>query len=269
MKVAILGGTGLVGTEMISILAERKFPLTELVVFASPRSEGRKLATPFGEVICRVATSEEDFAGCDFVIIDVDDPIAGELAPMACAAGAKVIDKSAYFRMNPDVPLVIPEINVADIKDVHGVQRERGRGEAHGGVDLEEAAHPGVGEVNFDFFKCVFVLGLDLKAGWIYLKIGAFVAADFLKFLIKVFGVIDVGGAAGELFDVIENFVRRAEASISGFVFTKALKKDLVGVDGDDGVEEAEDFVIMLKEPIKIFGLGLPNGLVSASGAGL
>ncbi len=117
MKVAILGGTGLVGTEMISILAERKFPVSELVVFASSRSEGRKLNTPFGEVTCRVASAEEDFAGCDFVIIDVDDPIAAELAPLATAAGAKVVDKSAYFRMDNDVPLVIPEINAADIAD--------------------------------------------------------------------------------------------------------------------------------------------------------
>ena len=117
MKVAILGGTGLVGTEMISILAERKFPLTELVVFASERSRDRKLSTPFGDVICRVAESQEDFAGCDYVIIDVDDPIALELAPLAAAAGARVIDKSAAFRMDKDVPLVIPEINAADIAD--------------------------------------------------------------------------------------------------------------------------------------------------------
>lgn len=117
MKVAILGGTGLVGTEMISILAERNFPIDEIVVFASSRSEGKKLATPFGEVTCRVAKSEEDFAGCDYVIIDVDDDIAAELAPMAANAGARVIDKSATFRMDKDVPLVIPEINAEDIKD--------------------------------------------------------------------------------------------------------------------------------------------------------
>ena len=117
MKIAILGGTGLVGTEMISILAERKFPVTELVVFASSRSEGRKLNTPFGEVICRVAKDAEAFAGCDYVIIDVDDPIAAELAPIAAQAGARVIDKSATFRMESDVPLVIPEINAKDIAD--------------------------------------------------------------------------------------------------------------------------------------------------------
>jgi aspartate-semialdehyde dehydrogenase len=117
MKVAILGGTGLVGTEMISILAERKFPVSELVVFASPRSEGRKLATPFGEVTVRVVNDAADFNGCDFVIIDVDDPLALEYVPMAASAGARVIDKSAAFRMEADVPLVIPEINGDDIKN--------------------------------------------------------------------------------------------------------------------------------------------------------
>lgn len=117
MKLAILGGTGLVGTEMISILAERNFQIDELVVFASTRSEGRMLVTPYGEITCRVAKSQEDFEGCDYVIIDVDDPIAQELAPLAAKAGARVIDKSATFRMETDVPLVIPEINAADIAD--------------------------------------------------------------------------------------------------------------------------------------------------------
>ncbi len=117
MKVAILGGTGLVGTEMISIFAERKFPISELVVFASPRSEGKVISTPYGDVTVKVAGDESDFAGCDFVIVDVDDPIAADLVPLAANAGAKVVDKSATFRMDEDVPLVIPEINAADIKN--------------------------------------------------------------------------------------------------------------------------------------------------------
>lgn len=117
MRVAILGGTGLVGTEMISILAQRNFPVSELVVFASPRSLGKKLSTPFGDVVCRVVESEQDFAGCDFVIIDVDDPIASELAPLAANTGSRVVDKSATFRLEDDVPLVIPEINSDDIKN--------------------------------------------------------------------------------------------------------------------------------------------------------
>jgi aspartate-semialdehyde dehydrogenase len=115
MKIAVIGGTGLVGTEMISILAERNFPVTELVIFASPRSEGKVIQTPFGEVTCRVAKFIEDFEGCDFVIVDVDDPYALELAPMAAQAGAKVIDNSAAFRMDVNVPLVVSEVNPGDI----------------------------------------------------------------------------------------------------------------------------------------------------------
>ena len=116
MKVAILGGTGLVGTEMISIMKQRNFPVTELVVFASERSEGKTITTPFGEVICKVARGIEDFENCDFVIVDVDDPFALKLAPLAAEAGAKVVDNSAAFRMDPDVPLVVSEVNPGDIK---------------------------------------------------------------------------------------------------------------------------------------------------------
>jgi aspartate-semialdehyde dehydrogenase len=117
MKVAVLGGTGLVGTEMISIMKQRNFPVTELLVFASERSEGKTIATPFGDVVCKVARTVEDFKGCDFVIVDVDDPYAIELAPLAAQAGAKVVDNSAAFRMDPDVPLVVSEVNPEDIKD--------------------------------------------------------------------------------------------------------------------------------------------------------
>lgn len=116
MKVAILGGTGLVGTEMISIFAERKFPIDELVVFASPRSKDKVLTTPYGDVIVDVVEDASSFEGCDFVIVDVDDPIAEELVPLAASVGAKVVDKSATFRMDPDVPLVIPEINGDDVR---------------------------------------------------------------------------------------------------------------------------------------------------------
>ena len=116
MKVAILGGTGLVGTEMISILEQRKFTVSELVIFASPRSEGKVLTTPFGDITCRVARTIDDFTDCDFVIVDVDDPYALTLAPMAAEAGAKVVDNSAAFRMNIDVPLVVSEVNPGDIE---------------------------------------------------------------------------------------------------------------------------------------------------------
>jgi aspartate-semialdehyde dehydrogenase len=110
-----MGATGLVGTEMLRLLHQRDFPLTQLRAYASPRSEGRKL--PFGntEVTCEVLTPG-CFDGLDLVIVDVDDPISLEWSPRAAEAGAKVIDKSAAFRMDPDVPLVIAGVNDADMQ---------------------------------------------------------------------------------------------------------------------------------------------------------
>lgn len=117
MRVGVMGATGLVGTEMLSILAERAFPVTELRAFASPRSEGRRI--PFGtaEVTCEVLL-DGCFDGLDLVIVDVDDPIAAEWAPKAAAAGARVIDNSAAFRADPDVPLVVAEVNPDDLRNL-------------------------------------------------------------------------------------------------------------------------------------------------------
>ena len=116
-RVGVVGATGLVGAEMLRVLEERAFPVEELRVFASPRSEGRKLAFAGGEVTCQVLR-DGCFDGLDFVIVDVDDPLALEWAPVAAAAGAKVVDNSAAFRMEPDVPLVVAEINPDDLRSM-------------------------------------------------------------------------------------------------------------------------------------------------------
>jgi aspartate-semialdehyde dehydrogenase len=116
VNVGLVGATGLVGTEMLRILEERAFPVDELRVFASPRSEGRKLGFAGREVACQVLR-DGCFDGLDLVVFDVDDPLSLEWAPEAAAAGATVIDKSAAFRMDPDVPLVISEVNPADVHD--------------------------------------------------------------------------------------------------------------------------------------------------------
>lgn len=113
-RMGVMGATGLVGTEMLRLLEERSFPLDELRVFASPRSAGRKLQFAGGEVAVQVM-ADDSFDGLDFVIVDVDDPIALEWGPKAAAAGALVIDNSAAFRMDPDVPLVVAEINPDDV----------------------------------------------------------------------------------------------------------------------------------------------------------
>jgi len=117
VKVGLMGATGLVGTEMLRILEERAFPVSELRAYASPRSEGRRLTFAGGEVTCEVLR-DGCFDGLDLVIVDVDDPIALEWAPQAAAAGGKVVDNSAAFRMDPDVPLVIAEVNPDDLRSM-------------------------------------------------------------------------------------------------------------------------------------------------------
>ena len=110
MKVAVVGATGAVGLNILSILEERSFPVDELIPIASPRSVGRRL--PFaGRSVEVVELSAETFDGVELALFDVDDPLAAEWAPIAAARGAIVIDNSAAWRMDPQVPLVVPEIN--------------------------------------------------------------------------------------------------------------------------------------------------------------
>ncbi len=117
VNVGVIGATGLVGQEMLRILEERAFPVGTLRAYASPRSEGRALAFNDGAVTCEVL-ADGCFDGLDLVIVDVDDPLAQEWAPIAAAAGARVIDNSAAFRMDPDVPLVVAEVNPEDLRDL-------------------------------------------------------------------------------------------------------------------------------------------------------
>jgi aspartate-semialdehyde dehydrogenase len=117
VRVGVVGATGLVGTEMLRLLQARAFPVSELRAYASPRSEGRRLPFAGGEVVCEVL-GPRCFEGLDLVVIDVDDPLSLEWAPQAAAAGARVVDKSGAFRMEPDVPLVIAEVNPDDLREL-------------------------------------------------------------------------------------------------------------------------------------------------------
>jgi aspartate-semialdehyde dehydrogenase len=115
VNVGVVGATGVVGGEMLRTLEEREFPVDDLRAYASPRSEGRRLPFAGRDVACEVLR-DGCFDGLDLVIVDVDDPLAELWAPVAAAAGAKVVDNSAAFRMDPDVPLVVPEINPDDLR---------------------------------------------------------------------------------------------------------------------------------------------------------
>ncbi len=110
VKVAILGATGAVGKELLELLAQRNFPLKELKLLASPRSAGSQI-TFKGEKITVEAVNDESFAGVDLVLASAGGSTSKIWAKKAVAAGAVVIDNSSAFRMDSDVPLVVPEIN--------------------------------------------------------------------------------------------------------------------------------------------------------------
>ncbi|TLU88293.1 MAG: aspartate-semialdehyde dehydrogenase [Chlorobium sp.] len=109
-RVAVLGATGLVGRTMIQVLEERNFPVTELVPIASARSAGQ--AVPFrGKDFIVREPSAEAFRGVDIALFSAGATASREWAPIAAAEGAIVIDNSSAFRMVPDIPLVVPEVN--------------------------------------------------------------------------------------------------------------------------------------------------------------
>ncbi|MGH3565198.1 MAG: aspartate-semialdehyde dehydrogenase [Pseudonocardia sp.] len=112
--VAIVGATGAVGTTMIAIIDAREtVPWSEIRLVASPRSAGRVLRVRGEDVTVR-ALAPEVFDGVDIALFDVPDEVSAEWAPIAVARGAVAVDNSGAFRMDPDVPLVVPEVNAAD-----------------------------------------------------------------------------------------------------------------------------------------------------------
>lgn len=115
-RVAILGATGVVGTQMRQCLEERNFPVSELVPLASVKSAGKTLTFKGEEVEVKEAKPEA-FDGIDIVLGAAGDGIAKALLPEAAARGAVCVDNSHAFRLDPDVPLVVPEINAEDIKN--------------------------------------------------------------------------------------------------------------------------------------------------------
>ena len=120
MNVAILGATGAVGREMMKILAERSFPVEELRLLASPRSAGQKLLCQGRELTVQPA-EDSAFEGMDIVLGAAENDIAQRFAPAIVKAGAVFVDNSSAFRMDPNVPLVIPEINPEDARRHKGI----------------------------------------------------------------------------------------------------------------------------------------------------
>ena len=118
--VAVVGATGAVGIEMIKTLEKRNFPVGKLTLLASARSVGKKLKFR-GEEITVKELTKDSFAGIEIALFSAGGSISKEFAPVAAKAGCVVVDNSSAFRMDEAVPLVVPEINAADVKQHRGI----------------------------------------------------------------------------------------------------------------------------------------------------
>ena len=118
--VAVLGATGAVGQEMMKILEERNFPVGQLIPLASARSAGKTLKFRGEDVVIREA-KDDAFQGVDIVLGAAENDIAQKFAPAIVKAGAVFVDNSSAFRLDPNVPLIVPEINPEDAKNHHGI----------------------------------------------------------------------------------------------------------------------------------------------------
>ncbi|MEB3168663.1 MAG: aspartate-semialdehyde dehydrogenase [Synechococcaceae cyanobacterium] len=120
LRVAVLGATGAVGQELLQLLAERRFPVAELIPLASARSAGQDLQWQ-GERLRVRPVESSAFNNVDLVLASAGGSVSREWAPLATAAGAVVIDNSSAFRLAPDVPLVVPEVNPLAALDHRGI----------------------------------------------------------------------------------------------------------------------------------------------------
>ena len=118
--VAILGATGAVGQEMMKILQERNFPVGKLIPLASARSAGKKV-TFKGEELTVLEARDEAFQGVDIVLGAASNALAKQFAPAIVKAGAVFVDNSSAFRMDPKVPLIVPEVNAEGAKNHQGI----------------------------------------------------------------------------------------------------------------------------------------------------
>jgi len=118
--IAIVGATGAVGIEMIKTLEKRNFPVGELTLLASARSAGKKLKFKGADLTVKELT-KDSFTGVDIALFSAGGGISKEFAPIAAKAGCVVVDNSSAFRQDDNVPLVVPEINAADVKNHKGI----------------------------------------------------------------------------------------------------------------------------------------------------
>lgn len=117
-RVAVVGATGLVGREMLKTLEERNFPVKSIKLFASERSEGQELEFKGEKIKVLALKDNAEIKGIDIALFSAGSTVSGIFAPIFAQNGATVIDNSSKWRMDPDVPLIVPEVNPHRIKDI-------------------------------------------------------------------------------------------------------------------------------------------------------
>lgn len=120
-RLAIVGATGLVGRTVLKVLEEKKLPISEYVLFASARSAGKTVRFMDKDYIVQELNEASFDSGFDYAIFSAGGPTSKKYAPIAASKGCIVVDNSSAFRMDKDVPLVVPEVNPEEIKDNHGI----------------------------------------------------------------------------------------------------------------------------------------------------
>ena len=120
-NLAIVGCTGLVGRTVIKVLEEKKLPIKNVTLFASKRSAGKELTILGKKCIVKELTENSFDEKFDFAIFAAGGSIAKKYAPIAAKSGCLVVDNSSYFRMDKDVPLVVPEVNFEDVKTTNRI----------------------------------------------------------------------------------------------------------------------------------------------------
>ena len=120
-KIAIVGATGLVGRSVIKVLEEKKLPIENYSLFATKKSAGTILTILGKDYVVQELTKNSFDSGYDFAIFSAGSNTSKEFAPIAAKNGCIVIDNSSYFRMEEDVPLVVPEVNFEDVHNHHGI----------------------------------------------------------------------------------------------------------------------------------------------------
>ena len=121
MKLAVVAATGLVGKTILKVLEEKRLPIDKYAFFASSKSAGKKIMFLGKEYIVNELTASSFDGGFDYAIFSAGGTVSSKFAPIAVSKGCTVIDNSSAFRMDSNVPLVVPEVNSEEIKNNHGI----------------------------------------------------------------------------------------------------------------------------------------------------